>query len=142
MEAAKEVQEENKIKDKMRLLWKNKPVTLRTREGTGDTGIAGTKVRLLASTPGSFEMVLRTDIEVGIESGEVKVLTEADDPETELPADVLRGDRVVIGTLFAELDWPFAGGLRVCASSRVVLMSVAHVAHSRVGVARHRQSNV
>ena len=111
-EAAEAV--EDVIQDKMRLLWKEKPVTLRTREGTGDTAIAGTKVRLLGSTPASFEMVLRSDIEAGIQSGEATVLTESNDPEMDHPADVLRGDRTVIGTLFCQINWPFAGGVRVC----------------------------
>ena len=58
------------IVDKMRILWKEKPVTLRTREGTGDSGIAGTKVRLVSSTPAVYELILRTDIEACLKSGD------------------------------------------------------------------------
>jgi hypothetical protein len=110
--AAHDVDTEVQIKDKMRIMFNETPMTLRTREGTGDTGIAGTKVRLLSMDPGSFLMVLRSDIEAGIKSGEVQVLSEVDDPEgqeCEHPMDVLRSDKAVTGTLYSELAWPFAG---------------------------------
>ena len=99
------------IVDKMRVMWKQKAMTVRTRDGTGDSAIAGTKVRLLGMEPGAFEMPLRADLVAGMQSGEVKVLTADEDPEddSEHPADVLRSDKHVTGTLYAQLDWPFAG---------------------------------
>eukprot|EP00966_Prymnesium_polylepis_P303633 7013808-Prymnesium_polylepis.1 len=60
--------------------------------------------------PGDFEMPLRSDLVAGIQSGEVQVLSADNDPEdvSEHPADVLRSDKHVTGTLYAEVDWPFA----------------------------------
>ena len=99
------------IVDKMRVMWKEKPMTVRTRDGTGDTAIAGTKVRLLSMQPGDFEMPLRSDLVAGIQSGAVQVLSADNDPEDVLdhPADVLRSDKHVTGTLYGEVAWPFAG---------------------------------
>lgn len=99
------------IVDKMRVMYKEKAMTVRTRDGTGDSAIAGTKVRLLGMEPGYFEMPLRADLVAGMQSGEVKVLSADEDPEddSEHPADVLRSDKHVTGTLYAQLDWPFAG---------------------------------
>ena len=100
------------VVDKMRVMWKGKPVTVRTRDGTGDSAIAGTKVRLVGAEPAEFEMALFSDLKAGIQKGEVQVLSEADDPTdvSERPADVLRSDKHVTGTLYAQLAWPFAGG--------------------------------
>lgn len=85
-----EDEQQVQIVDKMRVLWKEQAHTLRTREGTGDTGIAGTKVRLLGSTPATFQFVLRDDIEAFLKSGEMEILSAEADPDTLHPADVLR----------------------------------------------------
>ena len=82
---------------------------------TGDSAIAGTKIRILYSKPGAYELVLRTDFEAGLHSGAIKVLSEADDmSQCEVPMDVLRSDRVVVGTLYSEINWPFAGARVAC----------------------------
>ena len=86
-------------------------MTVRTRDGTGDSAIAGTKVRLVGAAPGDFEMALVSDLMAGIEKAEVEVFTAENDPEDQddHPADVLRSDKHVTGTLYAMLSWPFAG---------------------------------
>ena len=103
------------IEDKMRLMWKQSMWTLRTREGARDTCIAATKARLVGEEPGKFELVLLADIDMALRSGEARVLSASDDQDSLMPADVLRGDKHVIGTLYDEIDsWPFAGAHLPC----------------------------
>ena len=105
----------SRIVDMMRIEWKDEVLTVRTREGCGDTSIAATKVRVLFATPSDQELVLRSDLEAALDSGEAVELTEENDkvlPNLR-PVDVLRADKHVIGTLYCEINWCFKGRVRV-----------------------------
>ena len=99
----------SRVKDMTRMMWKGEPVTLRTREGSGDTTIAATKVRLLQAEPAAFLVVLRDDVERALEAGDARLLLVDEEQTDSMPVEVLRGDKHVIGTLYNELQWCFAG---------------------------------
>ena len=67
-------------------------------------------MRLVGEQPGVFELVLKADIEAALKSGEVSVVSASDDEDALIPSDVMRGDKYVIGTLYAEIDgWSLGG---------------------------------
>ena len=103
--------------DGMRLMWRideegePEAVTLRTREGLGDSTIAATKVRLLSTRPGVSVDVLRNDVTARLESGHAKTLTRDEDPEEDCgwAMDLLRANKDAIGSLYGEVEWCLAG---------------------------------
>ena len=121
IEAGIEDSEQPRELDALRILWQRKEgdaesveaATIRTRDGSADTGIPAHKVRLLFSkVPADFMLVRTDDVRAAIEASPEIVLTDDTDPikDSRLhPAGLLMQNTNAIGTLTGICPWVLKG---------------------------------